>query len=166
MNKLGIAFLTIALFGCNDSNEISEIISSWETDACEQLSDPNNQPVNIWAKSTYTFDNDGSIYLESTSYSDSNCITKSNAITTTSQLVAMFTEQGPVTTSQGIEANKISITFSSSPSPIITTSGYYKITNNQLCLSQSFHFDAGGFGISQVDDTDIDFTNCLTKNEP
>jgi len=166
LNKIGIILLAITLASCENSTENSAIIGSWVTDACEQLTDSNNQPVNVWAKSTYTFDTSGSIYFESVSYSDSNCITESNAITTTSLLVAIFSDQALVTTSQGIEANQISITFSSAPPPVITTSGYYKITNNQLCLSQSFYFDAGSFGIGQVDDTDIDFTNCLTKNEP
>jgi len=166
MNQIGILLLAVILTGCESSDENSHIIGSWKTDNCDQLTYSNNQLTNVWAKSTYTIDSSGSIYSESTSYSDSNCITKSNNITTTSRLVAILSELGPVITSQGIEANKVSITFNSAPSPIVTTSGYYKITNNKLCLSQSFHFDAGGFGVSQTNDTRIDFSNCLTKLTP
>jgi len=166
MNQIKILLLAFILIGCENSDENSLIIGTWKTNNCEQLSYSNNQLTNVWAKSTYTIDSRGSIYTESISYSDSNCITKSNDITTTSRLVAILSELGPVTTSQGIEANKISITFNSAPSPIVTTSGYYKVTNNQLCLSQSFHFDAGGFGISQTNDTRIDFNHCLTKLTP
>ncbi len=166
MHKIGILFLSFALISCNNSSENSAIIGSWVTDACQQLTDSNSQPVNVWAKSTYEFDVIDNIHFVSTSYSDSDCITASNAINEAPFIVATFTEQGEVTTSLGIEANAITITFSSAPPPIVTTSGFYKITNSQLCLSESFHFDAGGFGIGQVDDTEIDFSNCLTKNEP
>lgn len=151
---------------CNNSPDNSAIIASWVTDDCKQLTDSNSQPVNVWAKSTYEFDANGTIYFVSTSYSDSDCITASNAIIQNPILVATFSEQGEVTTSQGIEANAITITFSSSPLPVVTTRGFYKITNNQLCMSESFHFNAGSFGIGQVSDTEIDFSNCLTKHEP
>ena len=163
MNKIGIMLLGVTLASCTNNTENSDIIGSWITDACEQLTDSNNQPVNVWAKSTYTFDTLASIYIESTSYSDSNCITKSNAITTTLILLANFSEQGPVTTSQGIEANTITISFSSASPPIITTSGYYKITSNQICLSEGYHFGASSFSIGKTNDTEIDFINCLTK---
>lgn len=163
MHKIGIIFLFFTLSSCDNSSDSSAIIGSWINDACEQLTYSNGQPVNAWVKSTYTFDTSGSIYSESTSYSDSNCISKSNDIQTQSLLVAIFSEQGPTITSQGIEADKITIRLSSALSSTITTSGYYKITNNQLCLSTSFHLDADGIGIAQTNDTEIAFYNCLTK---
>ena len=163
MHKIGILFLFFMLAGCDNSSGNSAIIGSWVTDACQQLTGQNSQPVNVWVKSTYTFDVNGNIYIEPTSYSDSNCITKSNAIQAESFLAAIFTEQGPATTSQGIEANKITITFDGAPPPTVSTSGYYKITNNQLCLSEAFHFGAGSFSINQVDDIKINFIDCLTK---
>lgn len=166
MYKIGILFLSYALISCNNNSDNSAIIDSWVTDACEQLTDSNSQPVNVWAKSTYEFDSSGNIFFAPTSYSDSDCVTVSNAINASPIMVATFTEQGEVTTSQGIEANAITINFSSAPPPTVTTSGYYKITNNQLCLSESFHLDAGSFGIDLVSNTEIDFSNCLTKNEP
>lgn len=166
MYKVGIILFCFTLIGCNNSSDKSAIIGSWVTNTCQQLTDTNSHPVNVWAKSTYEFDIIGNIHLVSTSYSDSDCITISNAINDPSFIVATFTEQDEVTTSLGIEANAITITFSSAPPPIVVTSGYYKITNNQLCLSESFHFDAGGFGIGQADDTEIDFNSCLTKNDP
>ncbi len=163
MHPLCIVYLFFILVGCDNSSGNSAIIGSWVTDACQQLTDQNSQPVNVWAKSTYTFDASGSIYLESISYSDSNCVTKSNAIQAEPFLAAIFTEQGPVTTSQGIEANKITITFDGAPPLIASTSGYYKVTNNQLCLSEAFRFGAGSFGIRRIDDTKINFIDCLTK---
>lgn len=166
IHKTGVIFLSFALISCNNSTENSAIISSWVTDTCEQLADSNNQPVNVWAKSTYIFDTNGDIHYLPTSYSDSDCITTSNEINGTPVIVATFTEQGEVTTSLGIEANEITVTFSSAPPPVVSISGYYKITNDQLCLSESYHFDAGRFGITQTNYTEIDFSNCLTKIEP
>jgi hypothetical protein len=170
MKKIGILFLLITISGSSCSNsssaQNSAIIGSWVTDACEQLTDSKDQPVDVWAKSTYTFDSKGNIYLKSASYSDSDCLTKSNAINSDAMLVAIYSEQAPIINSQGKKANRILITFSSAPPPQATTSGYYKITNNQLCFSESFHFYAGSFRKSNSDDTEIDFNNCLTKNEP
>jgi hypothetical protein len=170
MKKIGILFLLMAISGYSCSNssgpQNSAIIGSWVTDACEQLTDSMDQPVDVWAKSTYIFDSKGNIYVKSTSYSDSGCLTKSNAINSDTMLVAIYSEQGPIITSQGKKANRILITFSSAPPPQATTRGYYKITNSQLCFSESFHFYAGSFRKSNFDDTQIDFNNCLTKNKP
>ncbi len=159
MKIAGILLLIITLSAC-DNNNSSQIIGSWLTNSCTQLTDSSSNPINVWAKSTYIFNSNGNINFITTTHSDSDCVTEIN--TADAILVATFADLGPTTTSLGIDATAISIYFSSSPMPI-TTTGYFKIENNQLCLSQSFHFDAGGFGIGSIDDTEIDYTNCLTR---
>jgi hypothetical protein len=161
MIKHGLLLLLFTLIGCENSTVNSPILGSWITQSCQQLTDFNGELVNFWAKSEYTFDASSNIHMQSTSYSDSNCISKSNTIQEEPHLVANFIDQGDGITQQGIDANKITIIFSTIPPPVITTSGYYKITNNQLCLSQSYHFNSASFGIGTVDDTEIDFSNCL-----
>lgn len=135
MYKIGILFLCFALIGCNNDSKGSSIFGSWVTDTCQQLTNPNGQPVDVWAKSTYTFDINSDIYMVSNSYSDSDCITSSDAIEEAPLLVATFIEQGEVTTSSGIGANAIAITFSTAAPHAVTTSGFYRINNKQLCLS-------------------------------
>lgn len=162
MKNIWIAFIGFVLISCNETNSTSSIIGNWITDACTQLTDNNSQPVNVWAKSTYTFQANGDIYLDPTSYSDSNCITESGAIQSGPLLVATFLDLGAVTASQGMDVMSINITFTSAPAPY-TTSGFYKITGGALCLSQAYQFNAGSFSISNADDTEIDFTHCLSS---
>jgi len=166
MTKHGLHILLFTLIGCESSTVNSPILGSWITQSCQQLTDSNGGLVNVWAKSEYTFDSNSNIHMQSTSYNDSNCITESNAIQEEPHLVANYIDQGDGITQQGIEANKITITFSTMPPPVTITDGYYKITNNQLCLSQSYHFNSASFGIGTVDDTEIDFSNCLENTTP
>lgn len=166
MIKYGLLLLLFALIGCDKSTVNSQILGSWITQSCQQLTDSNGEQFNVWAKSEYTFDSSSNIYMQTTLYSDSNCISKSNNIQDESYLVANFIDQGDVITQQGIDANKIIIIFSTMPPPVTTTSGYYIISNNQLCLSQSYHFNSASFGIGTVNDTEIDFSNCLENTTP
>ena len=164
MNKYGTLLLVILLTGCDNSTVNSPLVGSWLTQSCEQIPDGNGGLSNVWGQSTYTFDANGQIHLATNLYSDSNCITSSNANNLDpSIIVASYVDNGSVTTPQGIQGNAITISFTSAPPPIVTTDGFYSITNNQLCLSIAFHFKSIGFSITAFNDSDIDFNNCLVS---
>jgi len=166
MKKYGLILFSLFVIGCESSTINSPLVGKWNTQECKQLSDSNSNLVEVWANSSYTFDKNGNIKTESISYSDSNCITVSNAIKNNSIHVAIYNEEETEITQLGIEATKITISFTSMPPPVTTTDGYYKITDNTLCLSESFQFDSASFSIGSFNNAEIDFNQCLIKNQP
>lgn len=166
-------FLTIIVFtGCsandNSNNNInSPLLGKWETQSCEQLVDSSfNPPFTIWLKATYEFFQNGDIIFSTNSYADANCTTIAFNTLNPVSPVAFFQDLGPTILEEGIPGNKLIIEIYP-PNQTISTNGFYTINNNILCFSQSYSFEPSSFGISLIERTPIDFTNCLVPvSEP
>ena len=157
--------LTLSITGCdNDSdsdNRQSPLSGTWTTVSCEQASDNEQTPVNIWYKGLYEFTLYGTIRLGSRQYSDSNCsIITDTTLPDEMEIPITYQNQGPRLLEEGIDGGGLLIEMGAGEQ-ITSVEAFYTINDGTLCFSDAFTFEALMFGISEAGSTAIDFDHCL-----
>ncbi|MDH5446841.1 MAG: hypothetical protein OEY52_14925 [Gammaproteobacteria bacterium] len=158
----------IILSGCgsgdtNNTQPSTPLLGVWVTESCEQISDKNEVPQNIWFKGLYEFTDQGKILLGAEQYSDSNCITHSKTRTPAEVNVPItYQDHGPQTLQEGINGGGLLIEIGEGDQ-LISTDAFYTIQNNSLCFSDAFTFEALKFSNSGPGTEAIDFDNCLVR---
>ena len=164
ITEIILSLTALLIAGCEDSNNNSPLSGIWVTESCDQASDINGSPVNLWLKALYEFTAQGTIRLGREQYSDSNCIT----LTSTTEPAdtanpIIYQDHGSLTLQEGIEGHRINISFASQGLSL-DVEAFYTINNGILCFSEAYTFEPTGFGVSQAGSTAIDFNNCLIKH--
>ena len=162
-----LSLFSVFIISCSNGNDSvdntdSQLLGTWKTESCEQINTLDSNFSNLWGTGTYQFVYNGDIKFDPEVYSDSTCTTIAFSTIGIAK-VASFEDLGEETLQEGIAGNRINIIFTL-PDQAISTEAFYTIINERLCFSQSYHFNATGFGISPYVIPDIDFTNCLVPN--
>lgn len=164
MKGTGIIGLCVfLLIGCESSNTNSSLPGVWQTESCQQATDSNGQPVNIWAKGIYDFTSQGTIRIGHKSYTDSNCSLLSTSQEPTEFPVTVtFQDKGQLILQEGINGSSLYIEMHT-PGQMQSFDGFYTINSGSLCFSEAFRFEVFTFAVVPFDVVDINFNNCLTR---
>jgi hypothetical protein len=165
-----VAFLMI---GCNsneNSGELSPLNGYWVTDACESVDWNNDMPAytdsnETWVKGIYEFRYGGQIRQFIQFYPDSSCTGDIELYEPTVEpgKSPTFVDLGEETLEEGIQGGRIAIDFPMMPDVLLDSiEGFYTINSGSLCFSRNLHFSAMSWGITEWEETNIDFEKCLT----
>lgn len=160
------SLILLLLTGCENNNngDQSPLLGAWVTESCDQASDSNGAPIDLWVKGLYEFTAQDTIRFGHEGYSDSNCTILVTTSTTPSEVgfSTAYQDLGSQMLQEGVNGGGLLIGVSTG-GEYLPIDGYYIINNNSLCFSDVFTFEALGFGISEVGLSAIDFDHCLIR---
>ena len=161
MKPLLIIIVFIHIASCSSQNNESNIVGTWKTQPCVAHSELSG----LWLKATYEFTTEGSITYQSNGFTDSDCVTPINPdhYIYGFPYNAIYTSTGAGITPDGLQGIGIVIQITGPTNEIASSEGYYTITNNTLCFSNVFIFNANGYSINTEGNKNINFESCLAK---
>lgn len=154
--------LLVTACSSDGSTEDSPLVGTWITEGCEQMSDLNGNPIDVWARGLFEFTRDGRLLLGTREYGDGNCQTLVQTRAPADQdLDLRFADLGETTLPDGLEGRRLRIT-QESLLPSLSREGTYVIMQRQACFSYAFRFSPSGIGFS-ADNADINYLECLQR---
>lgn len=179
LKKIILVFLLLLLFGCGsdsdkDSNLFTcdsgeeDIVGCWLSD-CSQLTDRDENPIDVWTTHKISFRENGDIKILTNTYDNDSCdgipLDSLSAYEHSSSSLN-YIVGGDTVDSNGVPAREIQVLMTI-PDHATSFDALYHITSDQkLCTSELIIIEPKiPFGFSDFLSQDIDMTNCLTRAE-
>ncbi len=162
----GLFSSLLILTGCSDSGTTIPIEGKWVSENCE-IKSITTGPGTIsytWGKGVFDFTPAGELLIGFKSYSDSDCVTQTKeSVGTISNTKISYIHLGSAAIQEGIDAYGLTLTPYRHSDSDTEFRGFYTLSNEKLCFSESFAFDnSGGYSFSdEPNNLSIDFDNCL-----
>jgi hypothetical protein len=160
LKRIIILTTLVVLSSCSDGKN-SELLGTWETDACEEAPAESGSLQGSWGKGIYEFSNINTISMSLQLYADSTCVEKINLISLENDDPLLFHDYETTTLQEGIEGHHFSLFFGASDLKPIE--GFYTINNSKLCFSDNINFNPFSVTSAGSELTNIDFEKCLAK---
>lgn len=162
--------LAVTLLGACNHNESgapsSPLIGEWITTACEQAVDGSDNPIDLWMRGIFMFEEGGVIVYSYEEHEDSSC-TGTATIVTPDVIgeTGTFEELRSVLLEEGINGTVIRFTSPVDPDTgdAFSVDAFYTINSGTLCFSRGARFVPSGYQISMAGASAIDFENCLKR---
>lgn len=177
--RYGISALLIGtalLSACssNDSNDDS-LAGTWMSESCDQMSNADNEPVSVWAKTQYEFwnsgsrDNGGSILGTTRAYTNADCSGESQIdsfIYPEDHAAMTYGVLGSATADNGLPALRVRFSWTFPSGGEFDETSLVQMTGGRLCLPTWLTLGAGKFSVGTGSSADIDYSygRCLIRD--
>lgn len=148
---------------CTSNGESS--LGCWVTEQCGQMSDENDQLIDLWGNIKLTLEDDGVFQLTGQQYNNSTCSGEISGTTSFDDAPVYYEIGSDEFDESGVLATQIKVTPESPDNELFWVDGLFHISNeSRLCFSEDIQIRHDGLRLSPSG-VAIDFVNCLIKQE-
>jgi len=173
LKRVVLVVAVALLIGCGDgssSGSLSELVGTWVTESCSQVTDGSGNPLPMWLKAEYEFTPEGLITWRFFSYDDGQCITGGSLNSTSDHengtFRLFFEDMGNETLQEGLLGHRLHFQLNEGDAVVVDSQDVFAaiLNNYRLCTSENLRLGGSSIVYSDIANPQINFEECLVRD--